>query len=641
MLVIQAMSLRFPTIAFILGGCNLVIGVDDTEPRTLVAEIQAEGLEAPVELRLQSGSVDETITIAADGLIRFASRLAPGHVYTITLDGAPCALGDTASGVATADLVVELACAGATRLESLAYETLTGVQPVVAGGFDFSAAVSELQQVTRVTATTLSSRATLTIANEPASSGEPSADIPLVMGGNSITVIVDHPLSASLRSTYTLSLARATQLAHAYYGKTFPNNADNFDMLGHGLGTDGTRIIVGAVHDSTATDPSNLADVSRPSSGAAHIYVRQNGAWVYEDSLKAPNAEGTTLGVDGDLFGYSVAISGDYAVVGAPFEDSGSANQTDNSVSNAGAVYVFRRNGSAWVFDQYFKPAIPKVDGFFGWAVAIDGDTIAIGAYRQDDSFTGGGQVYVYRLVGSSWALEQSLGPRLDSGAGDGLGFAVAIQGNTIVASAISGHPTISSAGAIRIFTRTGTTWTVDAGGDFAPLDGFANDFAGASVAIDGSTIVVGVEMPTSVVTGTGAAYVLERGANGWGQVQRLVASNGNNGDEFGKTVTIAGDLIAIGAFREAGAGVGVCDPDSANGRPQSGAAYLYRRSGGTWTQARYIKSVAPDGDDTFGWEVRLARDFLVISAPGEDSRSAGNPNDNSGNINGAFYIYH
>lgn len=633
------MPLRLPTIAFILGGCSLVIGVDDTEPRALVAEIQAEGLEAPVELRLQSGSVDETITIPADGLIRFESRLARGHVYAITLAGAPCALGDTASGVATADLVVELVCAGATRLDTLNYDTLTGVQPVLANGFELSTVVSELQQVTRVTATVVNPRATLTIAGEPASSGEPSTEIPLVMGGNAITVIVDHPLSTSLRSTYTLSLGRTTQLAQAFYGKTFPNNADNFDMLGHGLGTDGTRIIAGAVHDSTATDPSNLADVSRPSSGAAHIYVRQNGTWVYEDSLKAPNAEGTTLGVDGDLFGFSVAISGDYAVVGAPFEDSGSANQTDNSVSNAGAVYVFRRSGSDWVFDQYFKPAIPKVDGFFGWAVAIDGDTIAIGAYRQDDSFTAGGQVYVYRRVGTSWTLEQSLGPKLATGAGDGLGYAVAIQGDTIVASAISGHPTIAAAGAIRIFTRTGTTWTVD--GDFAPADGRANDFAGASVAIDGTTIVVGAQMPASVVTGTGAAYVLERGADGWSQVQRLVASNGDNGDEFGKTVTIAGDLIAIGAFRESGAGIGVVDPDPANGRPQSGAVYLYRRSNGTWTQARYIKSLAPDGDDTFGWEVRLARDFLVVSAPGEDSRSAGNPSDNSGNINGAFYIHH
>ncbi len=621
-----------------LSGCQLLIGIDDTDPRTLAVGISAEGLDAPVVVRLQSGDVDETITLTADGPATFTSLVAAGHVYAVSIAGSPtCFVGATAAGVATTDVSVDLACAGATQLTALTLDTLTGAQPVLAAGtLAYDVAVSELQQVTRVTATARSPHATITVQGEPVSAGMPSGEIALGGGSNTVTVVVEHPASTSLRTTYTLGVARSRTLAHAVYGKAFPTSNDVF---GYALATDGARIITGAVHDATATDPSNLVDTSQPSSGAAHIFVRSGATWVREDSLKAPNAEGTTLFTDGDLFGYAVGISGDYAVIGAPFEDSGSSNLSDNSTHDAGAAYVFRRSGADWVFDQYLKSTAPKANGWFGYSVAIDGDTIAVGAPRENGpGNTGGGQVFVYRRSGTAWTLEQTLQANPTTADGDGLGYAVALQGDTIVAGAIAGHPTVASAGSVRVFERQATTWTAKA--DLIPTAGaFTNDFFGCAVAVDHATIVIGAEAPIAGA-GAGSAFVFERGATGWGQVQKLVPSNPSDNDLFGRAVSVRGDLVAIGAFHEDGAGVGVAAPDTANGATDSGAAYLYRKTS-SWpaSESRYVKSFAPTAGDEFGQSVALGPDFLAIGADAEDGSSTISPNEGASN-SGAFYVF-
>jgi hypothetical protein len=643
------------TVAALLGGCQIIIGVEETSVRDaagdddhpdagpfVAARVAADGVLAEVTVRIVAGAVDETLVVSADGPATFPSQIANHGAYQLELLGAPaCVLGPNASGTADGDVEVALVCAGATQLSALTLATRTGEQPALAPGeLSYAMTVGELQQSTRVTATARSAAATLVVEGVALANGATSAPIPLAYGGNTITIAVEHPLAPSLRTTYTVAVARQATLAHAFYGKAYPQS---IDMLGWAMATDGQRVIVGAPHESSATDPSNTGDASEPSSGAAYVFAQQGGTWVLEGALKAPNAEGTTLGSDGDLFGYAVAISGDRAIVGAPFEDSGGAAMVDNSAFNAGAAYVYRREPSgAWVFEQYLKATLPEPNGFVGWGLAIDGDTAAIGGYNQNDPDLGisdSGLVYVYRRAGNVWSLEATLHADPVTGPGDGFGYAIALQGDRLVASSIAGHPTVGGAGAVRIFDRSGTTWSLDE--QIVPNDPVANDFFGASVALDGTTVVVGASVPVTPAGNAtsndpGRAYVFTRNASGWSQRQRLVASNGDDDDELGRSVAIVGDLIAVSALREGGPGSGVIAPSGSNAAAESGATYLYRKIGAAWDEVRYIKGEPSEAGDSCGSAVALGRDFLAIGSPGEDGGTSGG---NSVPTSGAFYV--
>ncbi len=401
-------------VASATAGCQIIIGVDDTTevrpdaPMTgpdapgapdamppdagplVVARVRAEGLLGPVMVRLQAGAVDETITVDADGTAAFPTVIDNGGAYAVTLVGGLRALGPSATGTAAGDVTVDLACQGATRLTALTLDTLTGTQPtLVDGTFTYTMAVSELQQLTRVTASPRSPAATMTVQGVATAAGVASGPVGLTALTSNVTIVVDHPLSTALRSTYTVNVARTTTPAHVQYGKQNPQAGDGFGWV---LAIDGDRMIVGAPNEGSASDPSNPGDNGAPGSGAAYVYVRQGQDWVLEDCLKAPNAQGA--GARGRRparpFGFTVGISGDRVVVGASSEDSGTQNQADNSALSAGAAYVYRREGSAWVFEAYLKSPYPTGFGYFSSSVAISGDTIAIGARNESTRDAGG-----------------------------------------------------------------------------------------------------------------------------------------------------------------------------------------------------------------------------------------------------------
>lgn len=662
-------------VASATAGCQIIIGVDDTTevrpdaPMTgpdapgapdamppdagplVVARVRAEGLLGPVMVRLQAGAVDETITVDADGTAAFPTVIDNGGAYAVTLVGGPaCALGPSATGTAAGDVTVDLACQGATRLTALTLDTLTGTQPtLVDGTFTYTMAVSELQQLTRVTASPRSPAATMTVQGVATAAGVASGPVGLTALTSNVTVVVDHPLSAALRSTYTVNVARTTAPAHGQYGKQFPQSPD---ALGWSMDLDGDRLIVAACNERGATDPANNADTSAHLSGVAYVYVRQGNTWVYEDYLKAPNAQGLIGGdVLADQAGQSVAISGDRAVIGAHGEDSGNGNQSDNSVIDAGAAYVYRREGADWVFEAYLKSPYPITNGQFGTAVDISGDTIVVGARNEPTRdgagaqvLAGAGQVHVYRRSGTTWTREATLDPDPVTGVNDRLGVSVAIDGDTVAAGVGLGG--FVNPGAARIYTRSGTTWSFQQ--QVAASDGHNQDWFGFAVGLDGNTLVVTapevLHRATSAGTSSdpGAAYVFTRSGDVWTQTRKLTASNGDADDEFGRSVAIAGDLIAIGAHREDGIGTGVPSPDTANSSTDQGAVYLYRRSGALWSEIRYVKATmigTSASNDGLGTAVTLGRDgFLVVGASGEASSSATMP-DETAVGSGAFYV--
>jgi hypothetical protein len=256
--------------------------------------------------------------------------------------------------------------------------------------------------------------------------------------------------------------------------------------------------------------------------GEAHVFVLSGSSWIEQRTLTASDAQ------IGDEFGVSVALSGSTAIVGARNKASGQA-------LGQGAAYVFVRSGSSW--DEQKLPASDGVaDDKFGSSVALDGDTAIVGAAGKA---SGQGAAYVFVRSGSSFAYQQTL-TAMGGAPSDQFGFSVALSGDT----AIVGAPAnTSSPGAAYVFVREGTSWNQKQ--PLTASDGVANDQFGTSVALSGSTAVVGA--PVSV-NRQGAAYVFVREGTSWNQKQKLTASNAKNNDDFGVSVAVSGDTAVVGA---------------------------------------------------------------------------------------------
>lgn len=326
----------------------------------------------------------------------------------------------------------------------------------------------------------------------------------------------------------------------------------------------------------------------------------------------------------GDIFGYAVAISGNTVVVGAPYEDG---NATDS-----GAVYVYTRTGTTWAFQARLKAPSPAVNNEFGYAVAISGDTLVVGApYRNSNT----GIAYVFTRSGTTWTCRKNL-TASNAVAGDQFGKAVAISGGTIVVGAPSKN---SDAGAAYVFTGSGATWTQKA---YLTISTGITDYFGSAVAISDTTAVVGAYgKDGSSGADAGAAYVYVFNGTEWVQQAALSPSNPDPGDYFGYSVAISGNTVVVGAYREDSNTKGVNTTPNNYGT-DTGAAYVFTRSGTTWSQQAYLKASNTGNSDYFGYSVGISGDIIVVGAEEEDSNTTGigsSPNDLSSN-SGAAYVF-
>jgi hypothetical protein len=429
------------------------------------------------------------------------------------------------------------------------------------------------------------------------------------------------------------------------------------DIFGASVAIDGDTLVVGASGESSnATGVNgNQADNSAEDAGAVYVFVRSGTAWVQQAYLKASNTNAN------DIFGRSVAISGDTIVVGADAEDSNATgvngNQSDNSLTNPGAAYVFVRTGTTWSQQAYLKASNTGQFDFFGFSVAISGETIVVGAMGEDSGADGingnqadnsaltAGAAYVFVRSGTTWSQQAYLKASNSEG-GDNFGDSVSISGNTIVvganledsaATGINGNQASNAAGgsgAAYVFVRSGTTWSQQAYVK-ASNTGAADQF-GASVAISGDTMVVGAFSENSGATGVngnqadssassaGAAYVFVRSGTSWSQQAYLKASNTDAGDSFGADVAISGDIVVAGATWESSAAAGVNGDQSDESLSSAGAAYVFGRTGTTWSQLAYLKASNPDAQDGFGGALAVSGGTVVVGAAGEDSSATG-----------------
>ena len=390
--------------------------------------------------------------------------------------------------------------------------------------------------------------------------------------------------------------------------------------------------------------------------------------------LKASNTDA------GDRFGYSVAVSGDTVVVGAPGESSNATgiggDQADNNAPEAGAAYVFVRNGVTWTQQAYLKASNTNAGDEFGYSVAVSGDTVVAGAYGESSDATGidgdqtdntapqAGATYVFVRNGVTWTQQAYL-KASNTDASDRFGYSVAVSGNTTVVGAyleassakgINGDQadnSASQAGAAYVFIRNGMTWTQQAYLKASNTE--AGDLFGCSVGISGDTLVAGAFGEDSDATGingnqidnsasqAGAAYVFVRSGVTWTQQAYLKASNTDAFDLFGYSAAVSGDTVVVGAYGEASHATEIDGDQTDNSAPEAGAVYVFARNGVTWTQQAYLKASNTNGGDGFGYSVAASSDTVVAGAFGEDGNSTGINGDQTNNSapqSGAAYVF-
>ncbi|HEX5055323.1 MAG TPA: integrin [Gammaproteobacteria bacterium] len=399
-----------------------------------------------------------------------------------------------------------------------------------------------------------------------------------------------------------------------------------------------------------------------------------------------------------DRFGHSVALSGDgnTLVVGAPAEDGAGSGvndeQSSDSASTSGAVYVYTRSGGDWVQQAYLKAARAQAGEEFGYALALsdNGNTLAVGAGRESSSHDRvkgdadlrrpSGGVYIFIRNRGKWSQQVYVKASnlADKDAADTFGESVALSGDGSMlavgadgensgATGINGDQNNSraqSSGAVYIFSRRGNDWSQQAYVKASNTE--AGDHFGRSVSLSaaGTTLAVGAVGEDSAAAGingdqnnnkaisSGAVYVYTRSGADWKQQAYLKASNNRpgellTGDEFGVSVALSGNgnTLAVGARFEDSLVTGVNPGQNAASNHSSGAVYVYTRSGGNWKQQAFVKASNTGWGDEFGGAVALSGNgaTLAVGANGEGSNAVGINGDQDNNMYkspGAAYVY-
>ncbi|HNG34785.1 MAG TPA: putative Ig domain-containing protein, partial [Blastocatellia bacterium] len=367
---------------------------------------------------------------------------------------------------------------------------------------------------------------------------------------------------------------------HAAQPKLLANDGAADDAFGFAVTISGDLLAVGVQDAKIGT---NIFQ------GAVYVFTRNGAGWTFQGKITAPD------GAAEDSFGNAVALSGTTLAIGAYGADiGGNANQ--------GAVYVFIRNGATWVMQKkLFAVGIDGLPGdFFGSAIALEGDTLAVSARGYGNSR---GAAYVFTRTGTTWAQQ---GPKLlanDGAAGDRFGQAIALSGDTLVAgAAFAKIGTNTLQGAAYVFTRANATWAFQR--KLTADDGVADDRFGTSVAVNNDTAAVGAPFhKVGTNDQQGAVYVFTRSGTIWVQQPKLTADNGGASDHFGWAVALSGDTLVAGAYRH---------------NSLRGAAYVFTRLG-SWRQQQQLTAGDGQPGDEFGKAVALSGDTIVVGAP-EDS---------------------
>ena len=404
--------------------------------------------------------------------------------------------------------------------------------------------------------------------------------------------------------------------------------------FGGSVSVSGNYTIVGAYSDNyDATGGGYLFQA-----GAAYIFEKTGGSWTQVQKIVASDRGA------GDLFGISVSISGNYAIVGAWAEDHDAAG--GSPMNNSGSAYIFELVSGTWTQVQKIVAADRDIDDRFGFAVSISGDYAVVGAYTEDEDASGGnpltdpGSAYMFERLSGTWTQVQKI-VSSDRFPNDRFGISVSIAGTSVIIGAdyedqdaTGGNP-LTEAGSAYMFERIGGTWTQVqkiVASDRAPTDFFGN-----AVSISGTYAIVGAYYEDEDETGgntkseAGSAYIYERVAGVWTQVRKIVSSDRDVQDRFAQSVCISGDYAIVGSPLE--------DEDASGNNTlfDAGSCYIFQRVAGTWTQVQKIVAVDRGQSDNFGNTVGISGAEIIVGAYIEDHDVSGG---NFMAASGSAYVY-
>ena len=392
-------------------------------------------------------------------------------------------------------------------------------------------------------------------------------------------------------AAYIFTKSGSTWIEQAALAASDQEGSDSFGTS-VSISSDGNTAIVGAFYEG--------------GTGSAYIFTRSGATWSQQAKIVASDAESN------DQFGTSVSISGDgnTVIVGAWWEDTGA--------SNAGAAYIFVRSGTSWSQTQKIQASDKEIQDFFGISVSIssDGNTALVGAAYEDTVGAEAGAVYIFTRSGELWSQQAKI-QASDAATSDSFGKSVSISsdGNTALVGAY-GHDTGGAdAGSAYIFTRSGSTWSQQA--KIQASDAAASDLFGISVSISsaGNTALVGAYGQDTGGSNAGSAYIFTRSGSTWSQQAKIQASDAEASDSFGKSVSISsdGNTVLVGAQGE--------DTNATD----AGAAYVFTRSGSTWSQTQKVQASDPSAAN-FGLSVSISSGgtTALVGAP-YDSTTAAN----------------
>ncbi len=351
------------------------------------------------------------------------------------------------------------------------------------------------------------------------------------------------------------------------------SDGSSSDYYGHSVSLDGDYAIVGAYY-------KDVSGVSNQ--GGAYILHRSYSAWSEDDIITASD------GAANDFFGCSVSISGDYAIIGAHGKNS-----------SKGKAYIFY-NSSSWSQQAGLTASDGASYDNFGVSVAIDGDYAIVGSSGADISGSlQQGKAYIYYRSGTSWT-EQDILTASDGTSGDYFGSRVSISGDYAI---VTGGNTSK----VYVFYRSGTSWSEQT--ILTASDGSSGDSFGTSIYIDGDYVIIGASgADVSGNSNQGKAYVFHRSGTSWTEEAILTSSDGAENDYFGLSVCINGDYAIIGAYNK-----------SIPGHSFQGKSYVFHRSGTSWFEEAGLAASDGDDSDQFGISVSISGDCVLVGADQKD----------------------
>jgi hypothetical protein len=363
--------------------------------------------------------------------------------------------------------------------------------------------------------------------------------------------------------------------------KLTASDATDLDHFGNAVAIYGDTVAVGAEEDDIGANQDQ---------GSVYVFTRNGGVWTQQQKITAFD------GAVDDMFGRSVALYGDTLAVGASTRGY-----------RAGSAYVYRLSGGVWTLEQKITAFDGAVSNLFGHAVALSDYTLVVGAYGANiGSAIAQGAVYVYTRIGSVWTLQQKISAG-DGEADDFFGFAVSLSADTLAVGVrsddVGANP---NQGSVYIFQRFGTLWLIEQ--RLYAGDGATSDMFGSSVAIDGDTVVVGAPLDdVGVNVNQGSIYFFTRSGSTqpvWTQLHKHGADDGAANEYFGSAVALSGDIMVTGAPE---------DDNGVN--TNQGSAYVFTRSGGFWAQQQKLTADDGAQADRFGYAVALSGDTVVAGA--------------------------